>query len=49
MQRKKKIAILNFPIDSDFGGYLQRRALMEALRADRGTDYLLGLRSVDSI
>ena len=34
MERKKKIALLNLPVDSNYGGHLQRYALMEVLRAE---------------
>ena len=52
MTNKKKIALLNFPVDGNFGGHLQRYALMEVLRAE-GADvthlncrYLIAKRSV---
>jgi len=34
MTKKKKIGLLNLPVDNNFGGHLQRYALMEVMRSD---------------
>lgn len=47
MQRKK-IAILNLPIDNNFGGHLQRYALMEVLRAEGADVTHLNCRYLNS-
>lgn len=44
----KKIALLNFPVDNNFGGHLQRYALMKVLH-DEGADVVhLNCRSINS-
>lgn len=48
MTNKKKIALLNFPVDGNFGGHLQRYALMEVLRAEGAEVTHLNCRYLNS-
>ena len=48
MSNKKKIALLNFPVDGNFGGHLQRYALMEILRAEGAEVTHLNCRYLNS-
>jgi len=49
MEKKKtKIALLNFPVDNNFGGHLQRYALMEVLGAEGADVVHLNCRYVNS-
>ena len=48
MTEKMKIGLLNLPVDNNFGGHLQRYALMEVLRAE-GVDVThLNCRGINS-
>lgn len=48
MSNKKKIALLNLPVDNNFGGHLQRYALMEILRAEGADVTHLNCRYINS-
>lgn len=48
MTNKKKIALLNSPVDGNFGGHLQRYALMEILRAEGAEVTHLNCRYLNS-
>lgn len=48
MTNKKKIALLNFPVDGNYGGHLQRYALMEILRAEGAEVTHLNCRYLNS-
>lgn len=48
MIKKKKIGLLNLPVDNNFGGHLQRYALMDVLRS-QGVDFVhLNCRPINS-
>lgn len=48
MIKKKKIGLLNLPVDNNFGGHLQRYALMDVLRS-QGVDVVhLNCRPINS-
>lgn len=48
MTNKKKIGLLNLPVDNNFGGHLQRYALMDVLRS-QGVDVVhLNCRPINS-